>query len=248
MPGSKKKPVQKPGSVDVSVVVCTLNEEKRVKACLEHLRKQEFGGTFEIIVADGYSDDKTVELARPLVDKIVLEKVRRISAERQAGGMAARGKIIAFTDADSHAPKEWVQRIWDLFERNPSAAMVYGPVFLHDVAQSEQRLGKIVMPVFMRLFHRVGLASPIGSNIAIRSSVFKKIRGFDTHFVTCEDLDLAKRARKHGQLLFDSRLQMLVSGRRVKKWGYLRFSLFHLWNGIQYHLFKKARTDYEDVR
>ena len=237
---------QKP--IDVSIVVCTLNEEKRIQDCLEHLRAQRFLGSFEIIVADGTSEDKTVEMAKPLADKIVLEKVRRISVERQAGAKAASGQLLLFTDADTKAPTDWVQKAWNIFEKHPEVVLAYGPTFLHDASESEQRLAKIVMPVFMQGFHWLGLFSPIGSNLAIKKTVFEKIGGFNTRLVTCEDLDLAKRAQKFGKLWFDSQWVMKVSGRRVKKWGYLKFSLFHLWNGIHFHFSGKSNEQYENVR
>lgn len=235
-------------AIDVSVVVCTLNEEKRIKTCLEYLRKQKFSGTFEIIVADGYSDDDTVKIAKPLADKVVLEKVRRISVERQAGAKVAKGKIVAFTDADTKAPTDWVQNIWNAFEKNPSAACVFGPISLHDVPESEQKLSKKIMPFFLRFLQGIGWASPVGSNMAAKRTAFEKCGGFNPKMVTCEDLDLARRIKKQGKIIFAEEMVMAVSGRRIKKWGYLYFVLFHLKNAVSFHLFNKASKEYEDVR
>ena len=235
-------------TIDVSIVVCTLNEEKNIVSCLQALRAQDFSGNYEIIVADGHSEDNTVKLAKPLADKVVLEKKRSIAFERQAGARAARGKIIAFTDADSKAPKEWVQKIHETFQKNPDISLIYGPVFYSDVSENEQWLSTFFMPKFLRLMSVLKMHNPIGSNLAIRRDVFETIGGFETNYITCEDLDLGKRASKHGKLHYHQHLKHYVSARRVKKWGYLKYVGFHLYNGVRYHFTGKASRKYEDVR
>ncbi len=234
--------------VDVSIVIPTLNEEKNIVACLKALHAQEFTGTLEIIIADGNSEDKTVALAKPLADKIVIEKRRSIAFERQAGAAVARGKIVAFTDCDSLAPRDWVQKIHEAFERDPELSMIYGPVFYSDVSQQEQFLSTFFMPKFLRMMGIFGMHNPIGSNIAIRREVFEKIGGFNTEYITCEDLDLGKRAKTHGSMKYVKNLHQFVSARRVRKWGYLRYIGFHLFNGVRYHATGRASKKYEDVR
>ena len=63
-------PAAKP--IDVSIVVCTLNEEKNIEGCLRALRDQKFSGNYEIILADGNSEDNTVKLAKPFAARTKL--------------------------------------------------------------------------------------------------------------------------------------------------------------------------------
>lgn len=233
---------------DISVVVPTLNEEKNIVSCLEALRKQEFSGTYEIIVADGPSTDKTRELAKKLADKVVSETKKGIARERQAGAKVAEGKIIAFTDADSQAPKDWLEQIKKAFDSDPSLSMIYGPVFYSDVSKEEQWVSTFFMPKFLKAMDLFEMHNPIGSNIAIRKEVFDTIGGFNTNYVTCEDLDLGKRAIQHGPLKYVHHVQMFVSARRVKKWGYAKYIGFHLMNGVRYHFTGRSSKQYEDVR
>jgi glycosyltransferase involved in cell wall biosynthesis len=235
-------------TIDVSVVVCTLNEEKNIVNCLNALRAQKFSGTYEIIVADGPSTDRTRILAKPLADKVVTEEKKGIAFERQAGAKVAEGKIIAFTDCDSKTPEGWVQRIYDTFTNDSELSMIYGPVFYSDVSEQEQYLSTLFMPKFLRLMSILRMHNPIGSNIAIRREIFEKIEGFNTDYITCEDLDLGKRASKHGPLKYVKHLHQFVSARRVRKWGYLKYVGFHLYNGVRYHLTGNASKRYEDVR
>ena len=48
-----------------SVVIITLNEEAKIKDCLESVKWAD-----EIIVVDSWSQDKTVEIAREYRDKV----------------------------------------------------------------------------------------------------------------------------------------------------------------------------------
>ena len=160
----------------------------------------------------------------------------------------ASGKIIAFTDCDSATPNEWVRRIHETFENDDQLSMIYGPVFYSDVSKQEQFLSTFFMPKFLRIMSILRMHNPIGSNIAIRREVFEKIGGFNVDYITCEDLDLGKRASKHGPMKYIGNLHQFVSARRVRKWGYLRYIGFHLFNGVRYHFTGKAAQHYEDIR
>lgn len=113
------KIVKKPSSAkpDLSVVVIAFNEEKRVKACLESLREQVFEGKLEVILADGSSTDRTVELALPLVDGLVALKEGNCAAQRNAGSLLCRAEVIAFCDADNIVDWKWAQEIHDFFRQ-----------------------------------------------------------------------------------------------------------------------------------
>ncbi len=233
--------------IDASVVIPTLNEEKRIVDCLRAIRAQKFEGNFEIIVSDGSSEDNTVEIAKRYADKVVIEKMRSIAAERQRGAQEARGKIIAFTDADSLVDKNWLQEIYNCF-KDKNVAGAYGPVFFHDGNAIEQSIVRIVLPLYLRVMAALGMHSPIGSNLAIRKTVFEKGCCFNIELKTSEDLDLGKKIKKTGKFVYASKAIVLVSSRRVKKWGYLKYVLFHVSNAFKFYFTGKAHEKYEDVR
>lgn len=232
---------------DATVVVPTLNEEKRIEGCLRAIKAQNFSGRFEIIVSDGMSEDKTVEVARRYADKVVQETVRSIAAERQRGALNASGKIIAFTDADSFAEAGWLGEICKCFA-DEKVAGAYGPVFYHDGSWLERKATEIIIPLYLRVMAALGMHSPIGSNLAIRKSVFEKTGGFNIYMKTSEDLDLGKKIRKEGTFAYAPKAIVRVSCRRVKKWGYLKYVLFHVSNAIKYYSTGKAHEKYENVR
>ncbi len=232
---------------DITVVIPTLNEEKRIEACLRSIRAQKFSGTVEIIVGDGMSEDHTVEIAKRYADNVVQEKVRSIAAERQRGALMASAEIIVFTDADSIVDVNWLQEIWNCF-KDEKVAGAYGPVFYHDGSVWEKKMVEIILPLYLRVMALLGMPSPIGSNLAVRKIVLEKTGGFNIGMKTSEDLDFGKRIRGQGKFVYAKKAIVRVSSRRIKKWGYLKYVLFHVSNAFKYYLTGKAHEKYEDVR
>ena len=107
----------------VSIIVPTFNEESNIVKCLKSLRAQNYT-TFEIILSDGGSKDRTVELAKPYVDHIIIEnKVPEgwIGKNRgcHLGYKKAKGDILLFTDADTeHKPDALRITVSMLLEKN----------------------------------------------------------------------------------------------------------------------------------
>ncbi|MFH1255801.1 MAG: glycosyltransferase [Candidatus Diapherotrites archaeon] len=234
--------------VDISVVVPALNEEKRIARCLESIKAQKFSGSYELIVCDGNSEDKTREIAAKLADKVVVEKKRSIAAERQGGAKEAIGEVIAFTDADAVVPENWLEEIKKEFGKEKGIAMVYGNVFLLDSGGFGKKVSYFLMPKFLSAFVFFGLHNPIGSNMAVKREAFLKVGGFDTSIVTCEDLDLAKKIKGIGKVKYAGGCKVFVSARRIKKMGYPSYVFFHLSNAVKFFLTGKGKNEYEPVR
>ena len=89
----------------VSFVIPTLNEEKNLPYLMPRLP----GWAYEVIIVDGRSTDRTVEVARELRHDaiIVMEAKPGKGTALRAGFKAARGDVIVMLDADgSMAPEE----------------------------------------------------------------------------------------------------------------------------------------------
>ncbi|MBS3063721.1 MAG: glycosyltransferase [Candidatus Diapherotrites archaeon] len=232
---------------EVSVIVPALNEEKRIRACLESLRAQKFGGDFEVVVADGKSGDHTAEIAVGLADRVVTEARRSAAFERQKGALAARGKVLAFTDADAVCPRDWLENLCKPFSGKGVAA-TYGNVFLSEGSQAEKAFVRVLVSSYLGASSLLGMPMPIGSNMAVSREAFNRVGGFDTRLVTSEDIDLAKRVQAIGRVVYAPEAVVRVSNRRLRAWGYGKFLSYHVSNAFRYRLLGHAHADYEVVR
>lgn len=235
---------------NLSIVVIALNEEKRIVECLNSLRNQQVKGKIEIILADGCSTDKTVELALPLVDGLIQEQHRNCSFERNAGSLLARADIIAFCDSDSLIPPNWAQTILDSFagKTRHDLVGVYGVSGFYDTGKIEKFLSLTGMNVYARFQSFRKEFAPANSNYAFWKSAWDELDGMDVKLTTCEDHDFFARASKLGKIVLNPKLIVYTSARRVRKMGYLKFLQFQLNNAKQYYQTGKSSETYENVR
>jgi glycosyltransferase involved in cell wall biosynthesis len=89
------------GMLRISVVVPARNAELWIESCLRAIRAN---GPAEVILVDGDSTDRTVELARPWVDKVISDGGAGVAAARMLGVVSASQPWIAFVDADVVLP------------------------------------------------------------------------------------------------------------------------------------------------
>lgn len=79
----------------LSVVIVTLNEEERLRACLESVAWAD-----EIVVVDAESQDKTVQIARELTDHVLVRPWPGYAAQKNFAVAQASGDWILSVDAD----------------------------------------------------------------------------------------------------------------------------------------------------
>ncbi len=90
----------------VSIIIPTLNEEGNIENVLKKVNSILEGINHEIIIVDGHSKDKTVELAKKFNVKVIYDNKGKGSALRK-GFKEANGDILISMDADlSNDPKE----------------------------------------------------------------------------------------------------------------------------------------------
>lgn len=230
-----------------SVVIPALNEEKVIRACIESLNVQDYPHSFEVIIADGGSKDATRRIARSLGVRVVVERTRTIAAGRQKGALAAKGGLIAFSDADAVIPPNWLRELLAPF-KDERVTGAFGSFSLFDGNLFDDFLCATFVPAYLWLSNAFGYPSGAGSCMACRASAFKESGGFNVKLVTAEDVDLQKKMRKLGRVAFVPKAKARVSARRIRKWGYLKFFAFHARNWFEAHFLGRAESHYERVR
>src|SRR5207253_7184245 len=79
----------------ISVVVCTFNGEKTLRACLEGLMELRYPD-FEVIVVNDGSTDSTLAIAEEYDVRVISTENRGLAAARNAGMRVAGGEIVAY--------------------------------------------------------------------------------------------------------------------------------------------------------
>jgi len=95
----------------VSVVIPTYNSEKTLEMCLESIVNQDYPeDRVEVIIVDGGSVDRTLEIARRYTNKIFNNPLRTGEAGKAVGVKKAKGDLIALIDSDNILPtKDWLK-------------------------------------------------------------------------------------------------------------------------------------------
>lgn len=227
----------------LSVVIPSYNEEKHIAEALTHLRRVQPG--LEIILGDGHSPDRTAEMARPFVDKIVFETKRSIGAGRNVGAKAATGDILLFNDADTRVPREFFEKVQEVF-RDPKVVGFGCRILPEDPTPFQEWMFNI-FNLMIWLSVAIGRPTLSGPICAYRREPFVSIGGFDEEMKASEDQDLCLRIAKLGRVVYDNRIIAYSSKRRLLKFGWI--GLFKDWGRttIDFLLGRKTKH-YELVR
>jgi glycosyltransferase involved in cell wall biosynthesis len=86
----------------VSIVICALNEEKRIK---DAIKSAYDNNPNEVIVVEGGSTDKTLEIAKKYADKVYSVENYVLGYKRAYGAKVSTQKYILYLDADHILPK-----------------------------------------------------------------------------------------------------------------------------------------------
>lgn len=96
-------------TVAVSVVIPVYNGEETIGSCLEALKNQSLPDfRFEVIVVDDGSTDATASVVLAHKIRLIRQPNRGAPAARNRGIQAARGRWVAFTDADCVPSRTWL--------------------------------------------------------------------------------------------------------------------------------------------
>ena len=189
----------------------------------------------EVIVSDGGSPDKTVEIATPLADKITVMKDGRPTPSRQRndGARLATGEFLAFVDSSVRVPnpEQFFERALAKFDADPELVALTGPQNIF--AEIETWADKLFLGFqnqnirFHNNFMHVGMGT--GKFMLMRRTSFERIQGFREDLVCGEDLDLVYRLSRIGKTRYDTDMQIYYPGRREHGLGWPR--LLFIWVG-----------------
>jgi glycosyltransferase involved in cell wall biosynthesis len=202
-----------------SVVVPAYNEAGYLGRTLASLQGQDYPGSYEIVVVDNNSEDETTALASSFGVRVVAEPRAGVCAARQRGVDTTNGEIIVSTDADTEHPSDWLRTIDAVFTSSPSVVAVAGPCRYEDAHGWTKYYPQVLFGLVGSIYRRTGWISYVSAtNLAVRRSAFP---GYDIRQTQGGDeLDLLRRLRPVGSLVWDPANVVTTSARRLQR-GFL---------------------------
>jgi len=188
------------------VIIAALNEEEGVGLTISELRR--YLEDVRILVVDGRSQDRTVEIAKDMgTDVTCQDGCGKGDAIAKAVEHANLSDIdyVVFTDADYTYPAEYLPRMIKILERNPHVGMVCGNRFNDhlDVSAMHNLLyfGNRLLAFAHNRFNGTKMRDPLSGMRVVRARVLRnwrpKSRGFDlevelNHHVERKGYDIAE--------------------------------------------------------
>ncbi len=202
-----------PAQLRFSVVVPAYNEEAFISATLRSLRRQDYRGAYEIIVVDNASTDATAEIARSFGVRVVSEPAAGVCQARQRGLTEAAGEIAISVDADTIYPSDWLSRIDGSFGSRPGVVAVAGPCHYRHAPWWIDGFTALLFGLVGAVYRATGWVGYVtATNTAYVKAAFD---GYDLNLSQGGDeLDLLRRLRKRGRVVWDRRNDVATSPRR----------------------------------
>lgn len=231
----------------ISVIIPTLNEEKCIEECLLSLRAQRYEGKYEIILVDGQSADKTVEIARRYVDKLRIKPPKGPATARNIGAKDAKYPIVAFIDADCIAEPNWLDEIEKSFKED--IVGLGGVVRPRSGTRFDRLMFKLNSDWWVRISARFGVYQLYGNNCAYRRENFLKIGGFNESVSFFEDTELSMRMKRVGRIRINKNMVVSTSIRRFRQMGYLKVGVINVKAFLNFLLGRPIKTKYfEEIK
>ncbi len=120
----------------VSIIIPVKNFERTIEKTFEYLLNVDYPrDSWEWVIADGGSTDRTVEIIKnwrkiyPFIKLVEISNCPSPGFARNKALEVAKGDFLFFTDADCAPAKNWINEMLQHFNRDPKIACVGGEVF-----------------------------------------------------------------------------------------------------------------------
>jgi glycosyltransferase involved in cell wall biosynthesis len=192
----------------ISIIIPAYNEEALLDGTLAAVSAAAatLDSSYEIIVVDDGSTDRTAAIARAHGARVVSVNLRQIAAARNAGAREASGDQLLFVDADTFVTPEVL--------RGAVSSMRAGAVGGGAGARQDSNdppWGPPVFAVAGWLMRRAGWAA--GCFMFVRADVFRLAGGFDERYFASEEIHLSRAVKKYGRFVI-LRDKVITSGRK----------------------------------
>ena len=166
------------------------------------------------------------------------------AGEHMVGGLMATPK-----EAEG-MPPGWIGRVLDAYERDSSVVCVSGPYVYDELSRVKRTFVQLYWRLLAMPMYRFTHYMAVGGNFAASKAALLRIGGFDTTISFYgEDTNIARRLAQEGKVVFDLRLVMKTSARRLQDEGFATTAVRYALNFGSELLLKRPFTrQYRDIR
>lgn len=174
-------------TLPINIFIAALNEEEGLGATISELTENIYAK--RILVIDGHSQDRTVEVAKDHGAEILFQdgKGKGDALAKAVQYMSAEVEYVVITDADFTYPAEHVPEMIQILEQMPQVGMVCGNRFSKQTEgsafQGRFTFGNKLLSFSHSLLNGVDLQDPLTGLRVIRADILRKwtikSKGFD---------------------------------------------------------------------
>lgn len=206
--------------MSISIIIPTYNEEESISDLLKHLKAGiSSDPESEIIVVDGGSQDKTVQIVESLGVKCVISERKGRAAQMNVGAENAGGDILYFVHADSLPPSSFADDITESLEMGFQSGC-YRYKFDHYPTPL------LRVNAYCTRFDRIMVRGG-DQTLFITRSLYDELGGFREDFRIMEDYDLIQKIQKSANFRIIQK-DAIVSSRKYEDNGYFRVQIANL--------------------
>jgi glycosyltransferase involved in cell wall biosynthesis len=164
--------------VKVSVIVPTMNEERSIGLVLQEIKDVLSSSpySYEILVVDTLSKDRTVEIAEKMGARVIQEERRGYGRAYMTGFAAAKGEYIATLDADLTYPADVIPRLVQRLEEGLDFISCERMSLLtRDAMEPAHRLGNTLLNLAVRVLYGIRLKDSQSGMWVFRREVLDRL-------------------------------------------------------------------------
>jgi rSAM/selenodomain-associated transferase 2 len=201
----------------LSVIIPTYNEADNISTLIQHLQKVD-SLNHEIIVVDGGSTDRTLEIVESLGVKLVKSPYKGRAKQLNFGAKHSKGEVLYFVHADTIPPLSFIE---DIKESIITGFPLGCYRFKFNSNKKILRVNSFFTR-FDRLMCRGG-----DQSLYVTRSVFEELNGYCENHLIMEDYDIIIRARKNYAFKIIPK-DVIVSARKYDYNSYFKVNLANL--------------------
>lgn len=234
---------------DISVIIPALNEEKLLERMLAQFTPEVIQRyKLQLVVSDGGSTDRTLEIARAYAHVVVgnPERIKQtISLGRNEGAKRADGKVFVFLNADTLIKdvEHFFSQITKEIETENLAAITCAvEVYPHEQKPIDKYFHGFYNWFFSAM-NTVGMGMGRGECHIMRREVFEQVKGYAARIAAGEDYDMFRRLKDLGRIRFLHDVVVYESPRRYRKYGYFYVSASWFMNFLAVQFLRRSILD-----